>query len=80
MTIITERHTVQILDGAGHSETSWDPSNADEVAAARAVFDNLKSKGYVAYTVGEGDGSDEVLHRFDPAVGRMVLHPPQAGG
>jgi hypothetical protein len=69
-----------ILDRTGHSRQIWDPRNPDEVEAARATFNKLKGKGYIAYKV-KPDGSEgEIMTTFDPQAEKMIMAPPVVGG
>lgn len=69
-----------VLDRTGDSRTTWDPANAAEVAAAKETFDQLRSKGFLAYRV-IGDGSrGEQMRTFDPHAGAVILTPPMKGG
>ena len=52
-----------------------------KVAQARATFDGLRAKGYVAFRVEGKDGAKgSVMHEFDPAAEKMILCPPLQGG
>jgi len=70
---------MNILDRSGHMNVQWDPDKEDEVNAARATFDKMKSKGYSAF-VSEGGEKGKRLERFDPSVEEMILTPPIQGG
>lgn len=68
------------LDHTGHSRHIWDPNIPAEVDAAKEHFKSLKSKGYIAYRV-KGDGeAGEVMTKFEPDAGKVILSPPMAGG
>lgn len=74
------RHSLNVLDHTGHSQTIWDPNNDAEVAAAKSTFDTLSSKGYVAYCV-KADGTEaEVMKTFDPKAKAMIMRPAVKGG
>lgn len=51
---------------------------------ARGYFETMKDKGYVAYKVDrdpQGRVSDrEIVRRFDPELGEIVMVPPTQGG
>jgi hypothetical protein len=68
------------LDRTGDTKLIWDCDNADEVTSARQTFNNLKRKGYIAYSVKKSGKKKDVLTSFDPAVEKMILAPPMAGG
>lgn len=72
--------TLSVLDNSGDSRHQWDTSNDDEVAAARAVFDDFtKTKKYLAYRVTD-DGKGEQMREFDPSAGEVILAPQTVGG
>jgi hypothetical protein len=73
-------HVLHYLNATGDTRTTWDPENADEVAAARAQFDDLKKKGFLAYSVKPGGAPDKLLRAFDPDAGKIIMKPPMAGG
>ena len=65
----------------GDIKVTWDHTSKDEVDAARAQFDSLKKKGYIAYKVeGPKGEKGEVLKEFDPHASRIILAPPMRGG
>ena len=71
-----------VMDGTGDTKHIWNPQNDGEVAAARAVYDSLRSKGYKAYRVDErnGEKTGEPMRQFDPTVGKMIMVPQLVGG
>lgn len=71
---------MKIVDSSGDSKIMWDPSNADEVAAAKKTFDDLKAKRFVAYSVAPGGAKGEVIREFDPRAEKLIMAPPMAGG
>jgi hypothetical protein len=74
-------HQMICLDATGDSKITWDPERLVEVEAAKAQFDTLKRKGYVAYSVkGKEGAKGEIMHKFDPDAERVILAPPIAGG
>jgi hypothetical protein len=74
------RGSLHNLDHTGDTVTQWDPTKPEEVAVARAVFDTLKKKGYLAYTVTDGDARGEVIREFDPKAGKIMMSPQPVGG
>lgn len=71
---------IAVMDQTGDTKTIWDKNNPDEVAAAKAQFDALKAKRYIAYKV-KGDGEKgEIITTFDPTAEKIILAPPMAGG
>jgi hypothetical protein len=71
--------TLRSLDGTGDTRVNWDPDNASEVEAARAHYDSLKAKGYLAYRV-QGEGQGEVIRQFDPTASEIIMAPQLVGG
>lgn len=68
------------LDATGDTKLIWDPSKAVEVDSARAMFNDLKKKGYSAYAVDRKGEKGEVITKFDPDVEKIILAPPTVGG
>lgn len=77
---IGEVHELKTLNHEGDAVTRWDPNRPDEVEVARAMFDSLKKKGYLAYTVTDGDARGEVIRSFDPALGKIMMMRQPVGG
>ncbi len=66
---------------AGDYRITWDPNSPDEVAAARASFDQLQGvKKYLAFKVAEPGDKGEQIRAFDPQAGVIIMTPPMAGG
>lgn len=73
--------TMHTLDRTGDSRIMWDKDNADEVAAARAQFEALRKKGYLAYKAeGKNGEQGEQIRRFDPDAERIILVKANVGG
>lgn len=69
------------LDQTGDQRVMWDRTSKDEVDAARATFDSLLKKGYLAYRAeGKKGVQGEQIRRFDPDAERIILVKPLAGG
>lgn len=72
---------MSIMDSTGDKKELWNPENQDEVASARATFNKLRGKGYLAYKVRGKDGDKgEQITEFDPDAGALIMAPPMAGG
>ena len=70
-----------VMGRQGDLKVIWDHTKTDEVAAARKTFDEMRAKGYLAFSVKGRDGSkDEQITTFDPAAERIILAPPMRGG
>ena len=73
-------YEMRILDDFGDTKMVWDPGNPDEVENARRTFNDLRSKGYQAYTVKKRGGQGEIIGEFDPEAGRVIMAPAMRGG
>lgn len=72
---------LRCIDETGDTKIIWDRSSPDEVAAARATFNSLKAKGYLAYDVKGKDGTKGlVVSEFDPNAERLIMAPRMVGG
>jgi hypothetical protein len=71
-----------VMSREGDLKIIWNKDNADEVASARAQFEELtKKKKFLAYAVvGKNADKGEVIKEFDPNAERIILSPPMAGG
>jgi len=65
---------------AGDTKVIWDKDNADEVANAKRTFDELRGKGFTAYSVDDKGKGKEILRSFDPAAEKLIMRPAMAGG
>jgi hypothetical protein len=66
------------LNQHGDVPIMWNENNPDEVAVARAAFDNAKKAGFVIYRSEGKDGHrGQVVHEFNPADQRLIMvrHP-----
>ena len=72
--------TLSVLDRTGDTKLIWDSGNADEVAAARKTFKDLKGKGFIAYSVKRKGAKGKAMASFDPDTERIIMSPPMAGG
>jgi hypothetical protein len=68
------------LDASGDTRIVWDPDKPEEVASAERTFDELKAKGYQAFSVKRNGSKDEVIRSFDPAAEKLILAPALRGG
>jgi hypothetical protein len=72
--------TMSVLDQTGDTKTIWDKNNPVEVESARKTFNDLKAKGYIAYTVKDDGKKGEILVNFNSELERIILSPPVCGG
>jgi hypothetical protein len=71
---------MHVMDESGDTKVIWDSKNEDEVAAARKTFNDLKKKGYVAYSVAKDGEKDKVINEFDETAERIIMARPIRGG
>jgi hypothetical protein len=64
----------------GDNKIEWNADVPAEVAAARAMFNTMKEKRYLAYTLDESGHRGEVLREFDPEAERIIMTPQRVGG
>lgn len=78
---VPEGHTMLcVLDQTGDSRVIFDPNDPDEVSAAKAQFEDLKGKGFVAYQVKKDGEPGEVMRKFDPKAGKIIMAKATVGG
>ena len=73
-------HELSVIDTTGDTKYIWDTENRDEIDVARDMFEQLKDKNYIAYTVAANGKKGEVINRFDPDLGKIIMIPPVVGG
>lgn len=74
------KHVLAILDKTGDTKIIWDPDDENEVANARRTFEDLKAKGFSAYSVNRRGNKDAVVNEFDPDAEKLILTPALVGG
>ena len=70
---------LSIMDSSGDKEATWDPDSPDEVAAAKAIFDAVRKRGYLVYSQPAGQGG-VALGQFDSKAETMIAVPPIVAG
>lgn len=69
-----------IMDRTGHTKTTWNPDDEDEVDVARRMFADLTARGYSAFRVKGDDDMGKRLTSFDPRAKTMIMVPQLVGG
>jgi len=70
-----------VMGRQGDTKIIWDSDKPDEVENARRTFNDLRKKGYLAFSVKGKDGAKgEQISEFDPEAERLILAPPMRGG
>ena len=65
----------------GDIKMMWDKTKAEEIVAADDMFNTMKGRGYIAYSVvGKNGEKGEVIKDFDPDAERIIMTPPMQGG
>lgn len=78
--------TMQVMSAEGDTKHIWDKDMADQVEAARVLFNSLAlppsqgGKGYLAYTVKDDGSTGERVTAFNPEMERVILQPQMSGG
>lgn len=70
---------LSVMDSSGDKEATWNPDSPSEVAAAKAIFDAVKKRGYMVYSQPAG-ASGVALGEFDPNVETMIAVPAIVAG
>ncbi|HEV2432352.1 MAG TPA: hypothetical protein VGT43_12660 [Burkholderiales bacterium] len=70
----------KVLDPNGHTRTSWDTSNPEEVERARRIFNDLMNRGYRAFRMNGGAGESVPKSAFDPKDKETLFVPPIRAG
>ena len=70
---------LSMMDSSGDKEVTWHPDSASEVAAAKAIFEAVRKRGYMVYSQPAGE-SGVALGQFDAKVENMVAVPPIVAG
>ena len=68
------------LGPQGDTKIIWDVENLPEVEAAEAVFDQLKEKGYYAYSVKKDGDKGIIIREFNPDAEKIIMALPMRGG
>lgn len=70
----------KVLDPNGHTRTSWDTSDPEEVERARRIFNDLMNRGYRAFRMDAGAGESVPKSAFDPKDKETLFVPPIRAG
>lgn len=73
------RCRLSVMDSSGDRQVTWQPDNPSEVAAAKAIFDAVKRRGYLVYSQPAG-GSGVAVRQFDPNAEDLIAVPPIVAG
>ncbi len=68
------------MDDTGDSRIQWDRTDPLQIAKAKSRFEELKKKGYLAYSVNKKGDQGVVLSDFDPNAERIIMHSQMIGG
>ena len=71
---------MSIMGKEGDTKVIWDSENEDEVSSAKKTFEDLKKKGYSAFSVKKGGEKGSRLDKFDADEEKMIMAPAMRGG
>jgi len=71
---------MSVLGMEGDTKVIWDSESEDEVENARKTFNDLKKKGYSAFSVKKNGEKGSRLDTFDSEEEKMILTPALQGG
>ena len=69
----------KVLDPNGHTSTTWNPQDDEEVRRARRVYEALVRRGYRAFGL-QKDGGGGSQQGFDPREKETLFVPPLHAG
>ncbi len=69
-----------VMGMEGDIKSIWDPAVPDEVENARATFDRMRKKNYLAFKVNAAGEKGEQIREFDPEAGKIIMVPQLQGG
>ena len=72
-------HFQIVMDTSGDTRHQFDPADATAVAEAERRFGELIGAGFIAARR-TGNGTSELVRRFDPAARETVFIPRLVGG
>jgi hypothetical protein len=72
-------HTQIIMDRSGDTRHQFDPDDASAVAEAERRFAELTKSGFIA-AKRTGNGTSELIRKFDPSARETVFVPRLVGG
>lgn len=73
--------TMETLDRTGDTKVMWDRHNEAEVKAAKAMFQSLREKHYLAFkAIGKDGAQGSQIDAFDPDLERIIMVPRMVGG
>jgi hypothetical protein len=71
---------LKVLDPNGHSSTTWDSTDQDQVETARRIFNELTRQGYRAFRMERNSTEGTPKRTFDPKDEETLLVPPIRAG
>jgi hypothetical protein len=71
---------LRILNGSGDTKIIWNSDKQAEVDVAERTFDELKKKGYSAFSVKKNGDKDKLITKFEADAEKIILIPPMSGG
>jgi hypothetical protein len=69
-----------VMGKEGDTKVIWAAANQAEVDTAKRTFDDLKKKGYAAFSVNPNGSQGAKIDTFDPQAEAIIMVPPMQGG
>lgn len=66
---------MRVLTKNGDDRITWDRGNEEEIAEAITKFDELKAKGYTAFSVTSDGKKGHEIDLFDPGAEEVLMVP-----
>lgn len=64
----------------GDTKYHWNAKNAEQVQAAKEVFDSHRGKGFLAFSMNTKGDQGEQMTEFDPKAESVLFIPQMQGG
>lgn len=69
-----------VMGKEGDTKLIWDSDEDAEVENARRSFNDLKKKGFAAFSVNKKGEQGSQIHEFDPKAEKIIMVPAMQGG
>ena len=64
---------IRVVNKTGDDQIVWNSGSAEEILAAKAVFDELLRIGLMPYRIDDSRETPEVMPEFDPKAGELIF-------
>lgn len=73
-------HVLRVMNGSGHTDVTYDPTDAVAVEEVRAEFDALIKRNFMMFSAPTATEQGQQMRTFDPEVETIIATLPIAGG